>query len=224
MSGLDDEHSRGGTALVPYGTNEVDLAEIQKFLLEHGSGAPVGTRLKHVKGVWLLGDEEEKADVTKSYVAHLGQIRVGWIKLVNNEVVKRIEGRLSQLPHRTALDEPEMFRQPGDPWKPSTAMIMRDDAGDLFHFSSLSWGGRWAVIDLLNKYNARARRAPRLFPMVLLASEKRKDPQRNTVYDVPIFRVVDWQLWDPARAADFRDEDMPPYAPAVDNIADSTPF
>ena|SRR5262245_56886527 len=85
MSDVYDDDPRNGTALVPYGTDEVDLAELHKFLLEHGSGAPVGTRLKHVKGVWLLGEEEEKADVTKPYVAHPGQVHVSWLKLVNGE-------------------------------------------------------------------------------------------------------------------------------------------
>jgi hypothetical protein len=93
------------TDLVPY-NDGADLDELEKFLLKHGTGMPLGTKLKYSgkKAIWLEGEDENKADVTKPYLAHMLRVRCGWLKFSGDAVVERIEGRLSELPLRKGLE------------------------------------------------------------------------------------------------------------------------
>jgi hypothetical protein len=204
-------------SVAPYDA-DVDLDALRESV--SGLALFPGEWIKFRKGIWLVGQEEKAASLTEPYVAHMGEILIGWIKIVDNVVIKRIAGRIADKfrpPMREQLDDGELIDTPHDPWKPMTAMVMRDASGEIFTYTSLSASGRTAVNKTIDQYLRKCHAFPGKMPAVLLGVGTAYSKKHNSEYAVPVFRIVSWEPWNteavaakPATEDNAAWEDTPP--------------
>jgi hypothetical protein len=189
--------------IAPYDA-DVDLDALREFVSQSATPAMPGEWVRFRKGDYLFGQDERKASVTEAFIANTGEILVGWLKLEDGTVTERIGGRVAdrfRAPARESLGDEESIGTPGDPWKPLTAMVVRDANLNIFCFTSITTSGRQAVMDLLGQYLRRCRQQPGKLPAVLFGVGTGRSKKHNTTYPVPKFTIVGWEPWDPEVAA-----------------------
>jgi hypothetical protein len=188
--------------IVPYDT-EVDLDALRESV--SGLALFPGEWIKFRKGSWLVGQEDRAASLTEPYIAHMGEILIGWTKIVDSVVIKRIAGRIAdkfRAPMREQLDDEDLIGTPNDRWKPMTAMILRDATSEIYTFTSLSLSGRTAVNQLIDRYLRKCHSFPGKMPAVLLSVGTGYSKKHNSEYPVPLFKIVGWDPWNAKAVAD----------------------
>jgi hypothetical protein len=186
--------------VTPY--SDVDLSAMREFISQSGMLFP-GEPARFVRGDWLIGDDKRNASPTEPYTVNVLEILLGWTKLVDNSVVKREVGRPAdgfRVPPRERLGDEHMIDDDNDPWKPTTAVVMRNAGGNIFTFSSLSASARTPVARLLDAFLRRCGKFPGEFPVVLLGSGTGHSRRRNTTYPIPVLKIVGWEPWDAGTA------------------------
>jgi hypothetical protein len=178
---------------------EVDLDALREFVNQYGITILPGEWVRFRKGDYFIGRDERKVSPTEPFTLNTGEILIGWIKLEDRKVRDKIVGRVADRfrpPPRESLGDEELIGTPDDPWKPFTAIVMRDANFNISCFTSITISGQQAVMELLRKYLQDCRRHPGMFPNVLLGVGTGRSKKHNTTYPVPRFDIVDWQPWD----------------------------
>jgi hypothetical protein len=158
-----------------------------------------GTFLKFADWNWTTGKEGTKVKENTQLVA-VGTA-VGWVKWQGGKPVEykmREPGR--RLPDREeldALDESEWENgpdgKPKDPWQFTRFVYLVDPfTAEAFTFSTSSWGGRGAVMDLADQIQRMRYARPGAVPVV----ELRHAPMMTKFgkKSKPLFKVVDWRM------------------------------
>jgi hypothetical protein len=166
-----------------------------------------GTLLKFSDWNWTRGKEASPIEKGTKLVA-LGTA-AAWVRW---ERGKPVEYRMRQagkpLPDREELGHTDQAaweigpdgKTPRDPWQSTRLVYLIDpDTAEAFTFSTSSWGGREAVINLGDAI-ARIRSAhPKALPVVALdaAPMMTKFGRKSK----PVFKIVDWKatgggVWD----------------------------
>jgi hypothetical protein len=183
-----------------------------------------GTLLKFSDWNWTRGKEAAAIEKGTKLVA-LGAA-AAWVRWVGG---KPVEYRMRQdgkpLPDREELGNTDATAweagpdgKPRDPWQSTRFVYLVDpDSAEAFTFSTSSWGGREAVINLGDAI-ARMRSAhPKALPVVAL--EAAPMHTRFGRKSKPVFKIVDWKaigngVWDaqlPAPTASQELNDVLPY-------------
>jgi hypothetical protein len=183
-----------------------------------------GTLLKFSDWNWLRGKEAQPVEKGTKLVA-LG-CAAAWARWAGG---KPVEYRMRQsgkpLPDREELGNTDRSqwemgpddKTPRDPWQSTRFVYLVDpNTAEAFTFSTSSWGGREAVINLGDAI-ARMRSAhPRALPIVSLeaAAMQTKFGRKSK----PVFKIVDWKavgsgVWDaqPAAQLPLQEPDEVPY-------------
>lgn len=165
----------------------------------------VGDLLKFSKGEFLTGQNSDEVDAGTELVANLGELWVGWIRWEGGKPTDQQMGRVVEgysPPGRRDLGEmdeseweiDETSGRPRDPWQKTNYLVMKAMEGDkLYTFTTSSKGGLGAVAKLAGEYGKRMRAKPNEYPVVALAIDSYRHP--NKAYGkifVPEFKVVGW--------------------------------
>jgi hypothetical protein len=165
----------------------------------------VGDLLKFSKGEFLAGQNGDEVDAGTELVANLGELWVGWIRWEGGKPTDQQMGRVVEgynPPGRRELGDTdeseweidETSGRPRDPWQKTNYLVMKAMEGDkLYTFTTSSKGGLGAVAKLAGEYGKRMRAKPNEYPVVALAVDSYRHP--NKAYGkifVPEFKVVGW--------------------------------
>jgi hypothetical protein len=186
-----------------------DLISCQRRLDRCGGGgahALRGTLLRFHDWNWTVGKEASPVEKGKRLVAT--GTTSAWVKWANGKPTEyRMKPAGKPMPNRETLgdtDEAQWEKgpdgKPRDPWQSSRFVYLLDpDTAEAFTFSTSSFGGREAVINLGDAI-ARMRTAhPHALPVVELQAAAM--PTRFGRKSKPIFKIMDWKtvgagVWD----------------------------
>ena len=164
----------------------------------------VGTLLKFSKGDYLAGEEGNLVTLGTAFTANLDELLVGWVKWRDGKPVEHLMQRVADgavLPKRDELGDQDQSTwevdgtgQPRDPWQLTNYLLLMNEQGELFTFTTSSRGGLGAVGNLARRYAWHRRRHPDVYPVIALDVDSY--PHKNREYGrikVPLFVPMDWQ-------------------------------
>jgi hypothetical protein len=179
-------------SLVPVGDDgfEAAAAEGAERILK-------GDLLKFSDGHWLVGREAlpMKQDVRLVVMA----TAAAWVKWEGGKPVRYIVRQAGvPFPEREELGdldeskwEPGPDDKPRDPWQSTRFVhLTNPETASLFTFTTTSWGGRGAVIDLADAIVRYRGARPGAHPVVVLQSAPMQTKFGKKWR--PVFQIVDW--------------------------------
>jgi hypothetical protein len=196
-------------------TNDDDLALIGDAAQNLAGNDMVGEPVKFKQGIWrkktgstgnVLTDYTVVKDLER-FIVDVRSYKRGWYRWHEKRPTHKFMGRLVDgwpLPTREQLPEADIAYTPEDGWQETHTIVMRElESGDLFTFSTTSWGGKKALSKLLTTFKDNAKKNPGLMPVVYLGSVDRMS--EKGVYQAPTLEVCEW--------AEFGDDQSPPGNP-----------
>jgi hypothetical protein len=165
-----------------------------------------GTLLKFADWRWTAGKEATLVEDGTKLVA-LATAAM-WVRWENNRPVEHIVRQPGKrLPDREDLgynDQAEWEKspddEPKDPWQNTRLVYLVDpQTAEAYTFSTSSWGGRGAVIDLADSIARMRSVHPGACPVVELRSAKM--PTKFGMKSKPILKIVGWKTTDAAETA-----------------------
>lgn len=165
-----------------------------------------GTLLKFADWRWTVGKEATLVEDGTQLVA-LATAAM-WVRWQGNRPVEHIVRQPGKrLPDREDLgytDPTEWEKgpddEPKDPWQNTRLVYLVDpQTAEAFTFSTASWGGRGAVIDLADSIARMRSVHPGACPVVELRAAKM--PTKFGMKSKPILKIVGWKTTDAAGAA-----------------------
>jgi hypothetical protein len=169
-----------------------------------------GERLRFDKGAYLVGEFGALESGTQ-LVAVMSQLKIGWIKWHDGEVVDHRLGYVSEgyvPPRRSELDDYESNNWENvngelrDPWKETNELVMiAPETGKIYTFTTGARGGFSAIAELAAGYSDELP----FYPLVELGSSsyQHKNKSFGRIH-VPVFTVlknVDAEKYDNILAA-----------------------
>jgi hypothetical protein len=156
-----------------------------------------GTLLKFADGQWTTGKEGNPVKQGLRLIALATSH--AWVKWDGKPVEYRVRKPGESLPEREELgdDDEEQWQagpdgKPRDPWQNTRFVYLVDPkTQEAFTFSTSSWGGRGAVIDLADQIQRKRFSQPCIVPEVELHSApmQTKFGRKSR----PVFKVVAWR-------------------------------
>jgi hypothetical protein len=176
-------------------------------------------KCNHQTGEWVRVHNKRETPIgpDERFIVNPHDMIDSWSKWVGG---KRVAGHT----YRTALGEmapernelgdtdeeewPFKNGQPKDPWARAVYLPLKDSAGEVCTFVATGQGAIGEVGELVGTYAAADRHGK--FPVVTLTTRDFENQHGNTVY-VPVFRLIDWDFWEPnAPAPDVQPVAVPP--------------
>ena len=200
-------------ALTPAQSKEVTDRQVAKALAkfaEENGGGPGGPLLKFKKDEHFVLGADKVAEGTE-YIAFPQEVRKGWSKFANKQLVEERAGKPVDgfvLPERDELggNDPKKWPKndagaPTDPWIKQSFLPLENAAtGQVVVFVSSSQGGISAIATLCG---TAARNLHRGNPRIRLRVGSYKHPKFGRV-QVPEFTVVGWDS--PPADVEFNDQ------------------
>lgn len=163
----------------------------------------VGNLLRFTKhGEWKAGQEKEIVPEGTRMLAYMPSLKDGWVKWQDNQpaqhLVQPVLNEAWTPPPRNALGDtdkakwPLLGGQPNDPWQRTFYLVMCDQEGQLYTFTTSSKTGRSAIGELCAAYENYQRMKPNEIPIVELQGR----PYENEFGEqfAPKFKVTGWTL------------------------------
>jgi hypothetical protein len=148
-------------------------------LADQGNGI-IGQHLKCAKGKWLLDDAPVNDSV--KIVVIMDSATLGEVLWAGGQIAERHTGRIADgfVPPRQLTDgfNPHVGFQ--------AVRSDEENLGALVTFTSSSWGGRSAFLNLADQFRLRQRR---FFPICTLSTKAKGDINGNVD---PVFKIVGW--------------------------------
>jgi hypothetical protein len=191
-------------------SNHQSLIEQQHILADDGWGAAAseagerairGNLLKFGDGRWTSGKEATPVDDGTKLIA-LGTTAM-WVRWLAGKPVEHIVrppgGRLPDRDTLSHTHEDEWPAGPGgeakDPWQNTRLIyLVRPDTAEAYTFSTSSWGGRAAVIELGDQIARMRTTHPDAAPIVELRAAEM--PTRFGRKSKPVFKIIGWKNTD----------------------------
>jgi hypothetical protein len=157
-----------------------------------------GTRLRFSDWRWLLGKEAIMVEEGRQLVA-VGTA-AAWVQWENGKPVRTIMRQPGgRLPEREELGDLDQDRwglgpdnQPKDPWQNTRFVYLIDPlTAEAYTFSTSSWGGCGAVIELGDAIARMRKNHPNAVPVVELQAAPMKTKFGNK--SRPVFKIVSWK-------------------------------
>jgi hypothetical protein len=149
--------------------------------------------LKFKKGEYFI--DEIKVPLGTEFLVHVTGWTKCWIKFIDDKVVDRKHYRvaLGQRPvDRNDLDELELAGTDEDCWSLQSIVPFEDmERGEVFIFTTSSFGGKRAVAELCDAYAKRRKRGQNGQPVVKLATATMPTKSFGPV-PRPRFEIVRW--------------------------------
>jgi len=163
----------------------------------------VGDLLKFSKGDWSAGQNNTMIAEGTQFIANMDELLIGWIRWSDMKPTDHVMGKVSkrfQPPRRSELGDLDSAQwetdengQTRDPWQLSNYLLMQDEDGQLYTFTTSSRGGLNAVGDLCLKYGKMSRQKPDQYPVVAIGTGSYL--HSNKAYGrikYPTFEIVGW--------------------------------
>jgi hypothetical protein len=189
---MNSNHHQNLTQYTPAGDGWDDAAAEGETRMVRGS------LLKFSDWRWTVGKEATAIDSGKRLLAVATS--AAWIRWQDGKPVEyRIRRPGERLPEREELgfdDETEWDTgpsgEPKDPWANTRLLFLTDPAtAEAYTFSTSSYGGRAAVIDLADAIQRMRLAHPNATPIVELHAVEM--PTRYGRKSKPLFKIVGWQ-------------------------------
>jgi hypothetical protein len=165
-----------------------------------------GTLLKFSDWNWFRGKESVKVEEGTQLVAL--STRAAWVKWQDGKPAEyKMKAAGKDLPERQELGDTDESKwplgpdkQPKDPWQNTRFVYMIDPkTAEAFTYSTSSWGGRGAVMDL-GAQITRVRMA-RAGAMPLVELQAQPHITKYGRKSKPFFKIIEWRGDDPAPSA-----------------------
>jgi hypothetical protein len=217
----ENENANGKSTALALPT-DAELNALQDAARDLAPSDLVGMPLKFVKGTWYSGkgDSSEEISAEEEFVVDPFSYTEVWIKWVNKKPVLKIGGRridgFTAPPRNVLPDQDERLwpvgkNGPEDPWQLSQMILLRDESGGLYTFSTASYGGGKAIGEVLDAYATEQRKARTgKMPKVVLSSRDRISADYGKIPE-PVFKIVGQE--------EFGEGRTPPADPARGNNA-----
>jgi hypothetical protein len=177
-----------------------------------------GTLLKFSDWRWSKGKESVEVEEGTQLVAL--STRAGWVRWQDKKPVEyKMKETGKDLPDREELGDTDKSKwplgpddQPKDPWQNTRFVYLIDPkTAEAFTFSTTSWGGRGAVMDLAAQIGRVRYARPGAVPLVELQAQPHitKFGRKSK----PFFKIIEWRDNDLARAEPPAPKPLP--APAL---------
>jgi hypothetical protein len=177
--------------------NDNDAAALAAAARDLAPSDFVGLPLKFVKGRWFIKEGNEEIDIGKTDIFVVDPLSytetiVCWQdkKPMHKIGGRRVDGFV--LPPRHLLPDADKAGKQDDPWQEQRSIVLRSADGQLFTWTTTSWGGNKALSQLLDTFLAEYRRHPGQYPAVVLSSRNEANPDYGPVAK-PILTVVGWE-------------------------------
>ena len=196
------------TQLTTSDTKLLATTNVDPFLAYANAVRPqhiIGKLLKHSKGEFLAGEDNEVIPLGTKMVAAMDLLTIGYVRWSDgrpseHRMVLVADG--VQPPRRAELgdtdpaqwEERDATGAPRDPWQLTQYVPMIDESGDLFTFSTSARGGIGAIATLARDYARGRAPHPGAFPVVELQVDAYQ--HSNSAYGrikVPVFKCVGWE-------------------------------
>jgi hypothetical protein len=184
---------------LPTTVNDDDAAALAGAARDLAPNDFVGLPLKFVKGRWYVKDGEAETDVDKTEIFVVDPLSyteaiVCWKdkKRVHRIGGRRVDGFV--LPPRHLLPDQDKAGTKSDPWQEQRSIVLRDAHGQLFTWTSTSWGGNKALGLLLDAFLAERHQHDGQYPAVTLSSRDEPNPDYGNI-PKPVFTVVGWEVF-----------------------------
>jgi hypothetical protein len=175
-------------------------------------------------GEWLRvrGENETQVDTDERFIVNPHEMVDTWAKfatgkLVDRKIYRTIDGEMA--PERAELGDNDEDAWPSrngkakDPWQRAVYLPMKDSGGEVVAFKATSNSAIGEIGELVGMYGSADRHGK--FPVVELQTRNFESQHGNTIY-VPVFRLVDWEFWEPdTPAPDVQPVPLPPPKPAL---------
>jgi hypothetical protein len=157
-----------------------------------------GTLLKFADWKWYAGKEATEVEIGTKLVALA--TAAGWVRWEDNKPAEhRMRSSGHRLPDREELGydnqddwEAGPSGEPKDPWQNTRWVYLVDpQTAEAFTFTTSSWGGRGAVIDLGDQITRMRTVHPDAVPIVELRAAEM--PTKFGRKSKPVFKVVGWR-------------------------------
>ncbi len=174
-----------------------------------GEANAVGeTFLKFDRGVYRFGpaDASEILPLGTLLVVNMPEMKVGWLKWQDGEVVATDMRRLAEGFYVTpreelgdmdeALWETNNDGDPKDPWTETTLLPVKDPAtGAEYVFTTSSKGGRAACGTLAGRYGSERHKPENAgkLPVIKIDDGTYKHRKLGQIIHFPVFRLVEWR-------------------------------
>ncbi len=184
-------------------TSVTNLAS-DPFCVYASSAAVEGTPfLKFDRGTFKFGIADEKLPLGMPLVPNMAELKVGWLKWHDGQVVDEAMVRLAdghKIPSRDAVGDTDKMLwetnehgNPIDPWQFTNLLPFKNPAmGAEFVFTTSSRGGLQAVGKLCNQYGNQRQNHPGELPIVEIGSDCYKHKTYGDVH-FPVFTIVQWR-------------------------------
>jgi hypothetical protein len=156
-------------------------------------------------GEWLRvrGENEAQVDTDEQFIVNPHEMVDTWTKFINGKLVERkvyrtIDGEMA--PEREELGDNNESTWPfrngkaKDPWQRAVYLPMKDNAGEVVAFKATGNSAIAEVGELVGMYGSTNRHGK--FPVVELQTRNFESQHGSVIY-VPVFRLKDWQFWEP---------------------------
>jgi hypothetical protein len=188
-----------------------------------------GTLLKFSDWNWFKGKESTKIEEGTQLVAL--STRAAWVKWADNKPTEyKMRATGKDLPEREELGDTDESKwplgpdkQPRDPWQNTRFVYLLDPkTAEAFTYSTSSWGGRGAVMDLGSQISRVRYARPGAVPLVELQAQPHitKFGRKSK----PFFKIIEWRGDDLGTSAPPAPTALPPTAVAENAFSDEIPW
>ncbi len=183
--------------------DDSDLQLLEQAANDLVSGDMVGEPLRFVKGVWKKKKDGGLILINKlsQFVVDVRSYKHGWMRWYELRPTHRYIGRKIDgwpLVTRDRLPEVELMNTKEDPWQETHSIVMRDLGaedkpnvnGDLYTYSTSSWGGKKGIGRLIDAFTKHAKENPGKLPVVYLGTKTTVGVKGD--YESPTLSICGW--------------------------------
>jgi hypothetical protein len=196
----------------------------------------IGKLLRFTKGDYFAGEECEPIPIGTKFTVAADELLAGHVKWTDGKPVEHIMVRVAdgKLPPKRSDHgdqdrsawESDDHGEPRDPWQFTNYLLMMDENGELYTFTTSSTGGVDAVSNLVRRYGHHRRRHPDVYPIISLGvgsyPHKKKEYGRIKYPDfIPAGYEPKTQFLAALKAAGFvpAEQPSPPLQPEPLNVS-----
>ena len=158
-------------------------------------------------GEWTRehGEERTLIDVAERFIVNPHEMIETWTKRIDGKVIDRqiyrtIDGQFA--PEREELGDMDERQWPWDrsgkkrkdPWERAVYLPMKGSDGEVVAFRATGQGAIAEIAELVGMYGSADRHGKS--PVVQPDARSFESQHGSTIY-VPVFRLVDWDFWEP---------------------------
>jgi hypothetical protein len=188
-----------------------------------------GTMLRYVRGKWIYkgGHGKEEIPLGTRLVLLTSEVRRGWTKWIKGKPVAHALVRICEglkPPRREELGDTNEAAWPvglsgtrEDPWQFTYYLPFVADDGNLYTFSTATYGGRKEAASLCGRYAGDAPKHPGAVPIVQLGTDSYENKTYGSTVATPRLDIVGWTDRPAVMLSEPKSEPEPEPEPGLDD-------